>query len=109
MSISLQMRAGEDFRLDSVVSDENGFPRQLTGATGTLLVYLSPTSRTSPVLTGTVTVINANDGVVLSKIPDSATASMVGTYPHVYYFEVKVTDQNGVDTVAENGWLVVLP
>ena len=109
MTANLQIRAGEDFRLDTTVTDENGVPRNLTGATGTFLVYSSPTARTPVVLTGSVSVIDAADGMVASVLPDTATDSIVGTYLRVYYFEIKITESDATDTVIESGRLLCLP
>lgn len=109
MTANLQMRAGESFRLDTAVTDEYGVPRNLTGATGTFLVYSSPTARTPVALTGSVSVIDAAGGVVASVLADTVTDSIVGTYPRVFYFEVKITESNATETVVENGRLLCLP
>jgi hypothetical protein len=96
---------GEDLTLQIPVTDADGNPANVAGASGDLLVFDAPFS-TTVLFAGAMAVTDAAGGLVSFTLPGSATASYGGEY-HVLYFETWLVDGNQKRTRLDHGKLTL--
>jgi hypothetical protein len=95
--------AGDDIVLDIEVLDPQGAPKDVTGATGTFLIYDGP-GRGQLVFEGTVTLVDAEAGLIRATLADEVTD---GAGYRVLWYAVKLTEATGRETTIKYGRLLV--
>lgn len=105
---SFPISAGADIDLDLSIIDSADAAVDLTNAT--LRFLATETNSGTAVLdsasspqTATITVTDATGGLATVSLADDDTASLLGDY----YYEVKVTDVTGIESVTNRGIITV--
>lgn len=102
---NVTMRAGETLTIDSQVTNSDGSPRDITGASVAFSVWDSPAFGTLEAI-GTGVVTNGPGGALTAYLLDTATDSYMGQR-HVFYYKIVLSESNGTETVIEDGKLIV--
>lgn len=96
---------GEDLTLHIPVTDPDGNPADVTGATGEFIVHDAPLSHTI-LFAGSMSIADAAGGLVDFVLPGSATESFTAEF-HVLYYETWLIDAGGARTRLDNGKLTL--
>lgn len=105
---SFPLQAGQDVDLNITVVDSDGVAKDLTGASLRFAMARGPgktpviDSAASP-QTATYSITDAANGLVTVSMADTITDSLSGDY----YYEVKVTDGAGAESITNRGWITV--
>ena len=105
---SFPLQQGQNVELAIAVVDNDAAVVDLTGAS--IRFAMARTADSTPVVdsnaspqTATITVTDASGGLLSVYIDDTVTDAFTGDY----YYEVKVTDITGNETITTRGWITV--
>lgn len=99
---SFTIQAGQDVNLNFTVTDRAGATRDISGTS--IRFALSRKAWSNPLLdssegTATVTITSGVQGRFTVALSDTNTDNLIGDY----YYEVKITDGAGNETIAARG------
>ena len=103
---SFTLQQGQNVELAIAVVDNDGAVVDLTGASARFAMARDAGATVlidSDTATATLTITDASGGLLSVYIDDSETDAFLGDY----YYEVKVTDISGNETIVTKGWITV--